>query len=534
MKKITLLDCTLRDGGYYNNWDFSNELVSEYLKVMSLVGIDYVEMGFRSFKSKGFKGPSFYTTDNYIENFSIPKSLKIAVMVNVSELTAHPLGPLKAIRLLFKKSKDSKIKLIRLASHYEEFSTASKICKILKTMGYEVGINLMQISEQSKEKIISIAKIANNAKPDILYFADSLGSMVPSEVSNLISNLRYNWKGPIGIHAHDNLKQAIDNTLEAVNKGVEWVDSTVTGMGRGPGNVQTEHFLIEIENIKKRKINILPLLKLIKKYFEPLKNKYEWGTNTYYYMSGKYGIHPTYIQQMLAKNYSATELLSTIEQLRISGAARYNADLVKSEFQKSIKIKNGTWAPLSKIKKKQVLMIASGVKMKDYKNEIEKYIKLKKPFVIALNTNVIINKKLIDAYVACNPLNLIRDVNLYKNLSSPLIVPKSILSEKLKKKFKKTKILDFGVGVKENVFKFYKKGATIPRLYTLGYALAVATSGKTSKILLAGFDGYGPNSTQTKEINKLFYTYSTFKESKELISITPTYYSVNSSSIYVL
>ena len=115
-----------------------------------------------------------------------------------------------------------------------------------------------------------------------------------------------------------------------------------------------------------------------------------------------------------------------------------------------------------------------------------------------------------------------------------MIVPKSILSEKLKKKFKKTKILDFGVGVKENVFKFYKKGATIPRLYTLGYALAVATSGKTSKILLAGFDGYGPNNTQTKEINKLFYTYSTFKESKELISITPTSYSVNSSSIYVL
>mgnify|MGYP001293036485 FL=1 len=90
-----------------------------------------------------------------------------------------------------------------------------------------------------------------------------------------------------------------------------------------------------MENIRKKKINTLPLLKLIKKHFESLKNKYEWGTNSYYYMSGKYGIHPTYIQEMLTKNYTEPELLTAIDQLKISGANRYNADLVKSEFQKT-------------------------------------------------------------------------------------------------------------------------------------------------------------------------------------------------------
>ena len=30
--KINLLDCTLRDGGYYNNWFFTKELINEYLK----------------------------------------------------------------------------------------------------------------------------------------------------------------------------------------------------------------------------------------------------------------------------------------------------------------------------------------------------------------------------------------------------------------------------------------------------------------------------------------------------------------------
>ena len=70
-KNIKILDCTLRDGGYYNNWDFSNELVNDYLKVMSFVGVNYVELGFRSFQTKDFKGPTWYTTDSYLESLQI-------------------------------------------------------------------------------------------------------------------------------------------------------------------------------------------------------------------------------------------------------------------------------------------------------------------------------------------------------------------------------------------------------------------------------------------------------------------------------
>jgi len=47
--ELKILDCTLRDGGYYNNWDFSNSLINKYLKSMSSAGVEYVELGFRSF-----------------------------------------------------------------------------------------------------------------------------------------------------------------------------------------------------------------------------------------------------------------------------------------------------------------------------------------------------------------------------------------------------------------------------------------------------------------------------------------------------
>ena len=68
MKNIKILDCTLRDGGYYNNWDFSREVVNDYLTTMSKVSVDYVELGFRSFQTRDFKGPTWYTTDNYLDS----------------------------------------------------------------------------------------------------------------------------------------------------------------------------------------------------------------------------------------------------------------------------------------------------------------------------------------------------------------------------------------------------------------------------------------------------------------------------------
>ena len=84
--KIEVLDCTLRDGGYYNNWDFSLDLVKDYMKAISLSGVKYIELGFRSFSSKNFRGSNWYTTENYINSLIIPNNLKVSVMVNASQI----------------------------------------------------------------------------------------------------------------------------------------------------------------------------------------------------------------------------------------------------------------------------------------------------------------------------------------------------------------------------------------------------------------------------------------------------------------
>ena len=154
--------------------------------------------------------------------------------------------------------------------------------------------------------------------------------------------------------------------------------------------------------------------------------------------------------------------------------------------------------------------------------------------MIAVNTNVKLNKKLIDVYAACNPLKIIADSEVFKKLSKPLIAPISILDKNIINRLSKIRIYNFGVGLEQNTYKFYKAGTIVPRLYTLAYALSIATSGKAKKILLAGFDGYGLNDNRTKLINNLIQQYISSNGSRKILAITPTSYTITYKSIYNL
>ncbi|GCL41815.1 hypothetical protein [Dolichospermum planctonicum] len=118
MDKIKLIDCTLRDGGYYNEWDFNPQLIKEYLQAMSAISVDYVELGFRSFNRKGFKGGCAYTMENFISQFDIPENLKIGVMVNGSELVKHPDGVVGGLGHLFKPASKSLVTLVRIVKNF--------------------------------------------------------------------------------------------------------------------------------------------------------------------------------------------------------------------------------------------------------------------------------------------------------------------------------------------------------------------------------------------------------------------------------
>ena len=352
-KKYNILDCTLRDGGYYNNWNFNIDLINRYLKVMSDINIDFVEIGFRSLEKKNFKGPCAYTSDSFLNNLKIPKSLKIAVMINGSELIKREFLRKKnnLLNQIFKESKFSKVKLVRVACHFSEIKKVMPVASKIKKLGYKVAINLMQISDRTNNEIKNFCVLMKKYDMDILYFADSMGSLNGTHTQQIVKNFKKNWIGSLGIHAHDNMNMAMENTMIALNNGVNYIDSTVLGMGRGPGNVKTENLVLELEKKFKRKINYNKLINLISKDFIPMKKKYEWGSNFYYYLSGLHGIHPSFIQGMLAtKSFSSEQILSVINSLKTEGGKKFSNDLLNIYKDYHLGKDKGTYQPSKHIK----------------------------------------------------------------------------------------------------------------------------------------------------------------------------------------
>jgi 4-hydroxy 2-oxovalerate aldolase len=533
MGNVKLLDCTLRDGGYYNSWDFDISLIEDYLKAMNEISVDYVELGLRGFNIEGFKGACAYTTDNFINSIEIPNELKLGVMVNASDLIKFPDGIEMALSKLFSPALESPVSLVRIACHVHEFVQVLPAANWLKNQGYEVGFNLMQIADRSLEEIKFLAKVACKHPIDVLYFADSLGSLCPEDTAKIIRIFREVWNGSLGIHTHDNMGYALANSMRAVEEGVTWIDGTVTGMGRGPGNAKTEYLAIELEEHRNVSINITTLMKLIERYFKPLQQRCGWGTNTFYYLAGKYGIHPTYIQEMLSDSrYIEEDILAVIEYLKSEGGKKFNINTLEAARNFYSGDPTGTWKPADVISKKEVLIIGTGPSIVKHRQALEDYIRSKQPYVIALNTQSHISSDLIDVRAACHPVRLLADSSLHTTLPQPLIIPASMLSHNINKAFNGKKLLDFGISIQENTFKFDANFCVLPNSLVFAYALAIAASGNASRILLAGFDGYGADDPRTSEINNLLNTFTHVPNTPPVKSITPTQYKISTSTVY--
>lgn len=524
---VKILDCTLRDGGYYNSWDFREELIEEYLQAMSAISIDYVEMGFRGFPREGFLGGCAYTSDDFILSLSVPESLSLGVMVNASEIVNHPEGLPKALSTLFKPASESPISLVRIPCHFYELEAVIEGVSWLKAQGYQVGLNIMQIAGLSVLEIKQLAKIANECTPDILYFADSMGGMDPKQTIDIINVLRLGgWSGELGVHTHDNMNRALINSLEAIENGVTWVDGTVTGMGRGAGNSKTEYLILELASLRNDcPINMTPLMRMIRRHFAPMQQVYGWGPNAYYYLAGKYSIHPTYIQSMLSDTrYEEEDVLTVIEYLKSSGGKRFNPNTLDAARHFYVGEPIGTWAPETLLSGQTVLILGAGPGIIKYRFALENFVRRRRVVVIALNTQTHLEPDLIDIRAACHPMRLLADCDKHRELPQPLITPASMLPDDIHTQLSGKKLLDFGLSVQPGKYYLDKRHCILPTSMVFAYVLAIAVSGKAKEILLAGFDGYEADDPRNDEINCLLNDFSQIPQSPPIRAITPTRY----------
>lgn len=521
---LKILDCTLRDGGYYNNWDFSDKLVGKYVDGINKSNIDIVEVGFR-FLKKDNLGKFSLTKESLLNKLKFKKDLSLAVMINGSDFLSKE-NYKNLIKKHFLKKKFSKISLIRIATHLRDIKKIIPHIKLLKNYGYNIALNLMQIDKVTNKDLKNLLRmLKKDNSVDVFYFADSFGNLSPKSVKKICNVIQSNWNKSFGFHAHDNCGLAFKNCLAAISQGAEWIDSTIQGMGRGAGNLKTEEILKYLKKKQINNYNTLPIVKIANTDFNKLKQKYNWGKSLYYYLSAKKNIHPSYIQEILAdKRYNQKEILKIINHLSNIKSSSFNPIKLQNLLNENMNFKN-CWNGLEWCKNKNILILGQGNSIKKHYNKILDFIDKKKCQVLSLNINKDMKDKYIKYYLACNETRIMIDYKQYLNFPKKTILPIGRISKVMKKNFPK-EIKDFGMIVKKDRFNVSSNYCEIPNNLAISYALAISLIGKAKNIFLAGFDGY----KKRKNLDIQMREFLSFLKKKhayiKLKSVTPTNYNL--------
>lgn len=306
---MKILDCTLRDGGYYTNWDFDDATLGPYLKAMDSLPVDVVEVGYRSNPSAGYLGQFGYSPVSSLKVIKASCSKKIAIMLNEKSVRT---GDLETLLMPISGIVD----IVRLAVDPSNFDRALDLSRAIRKMGFIVSFNMMYMSTwKSIEGIY--AKIANlEGAADVFCMVDSFGGITPEEVKDTVSGIREVSSITLGFHGHDNLELGLINTLTAMKLGVEYVDATILGMGRGAGNLKLELLLSYLNRRDGVDVDFNVLSDAIVA-FEPLRDKYRWETSLPYMISGANDIPQKEVMSWVSNRlYSFNSIVRALDNRR--------------------------------------------------------------------------------------------------------------------------------------------------------------------------------------------------------------------------
>ena len=286
---IKVIDATLRDGGLVNDFHFSDDFVKALYTANLRAGVDYMEFGYKGdrelFDESKF-GPCKFCDDEYIRSIVGENNtdLKLAVMADVG-------------RCNYKKDildrAESPIDLIRVATYLHQMPTALDMIEDAKRKDYEVSCNIMAISTAQEADLKVALELLGNSPVDAIYIVDSFGSLYPEQIARiaaLYNEFAEKYGKKLGIHAHNNQQLAFVNTIEAVGDGVDWLDATYAGMGRGAGNCAMELLLGFLKNPK---YNVYPVIRFIEDQMPAVREAGAvWGYDFQYLMTGLLNQHP--------------------------------------------------------------------------------------------------------------------------------------------------------------------------------------------------------------------------------------------------
>ena len=332
-----ILDATLRDGGYYTNWDFPQEVVDAYIKAMNILPVDYLELGYRNNPTKEYMGKFGYCPVSILEHIRQTCTKKLAVMLN--EKSTRPedletlLGPIVGL-----------VDMVRMAIDPKNFDRAVVLAREVKAMGFEVGFNVMYMSKWMTEYPEFLNKLnVLDSFADLFCMVDSFGGITPSDLTAIVKKVRTQTKCPIGFHGHNNLEMGLINTLTAMKLGCEYVDVTILGMGRGAGNAKTELLLTYLNAHEALDVDFNVLGDVVSA-FTPLLEKYQWGTNLPYMLAGANRIPQKEVMDWVTNRvYSFNSIVRALNNRKNNTIdnAKYPEFVAEKKFGKIIVVGGG-------------------------------------------------------------------------------------------------------------------------------------------------------------------------------------------------
>lgn len=514
----TILDCTLRDGGYYTNWDFSQKLVKNYLEAVSSLPVSIVELGYRADEEKGYLGAYYYLPRYLLEwaRSVVPDGPDFAVMLNAKD--CKPAG---IPRLL--ADCRGLVRLVRMAVAPATVDAALELSAAIKQEGFEVALNLMYLS-QKYEKAAVFERIAKRSDlVDYVALVDSYGACYPSEVAEHTRLAKQILPMPVGFHGHDNMTLAFANSIAALGAGGDMVDATITGMGRGAGNLRTEVIAGYYASERGEMADYMGAIHCIDT-FDAMKREYGWGAQLPYVVAGFNSLPQAQVMDWLAHDrYSTAAIVGALRRSGASGSA------------------GGAIAPVQPVAGggKSCVIVGGGPSVEAHELAIEKFAEVMgAPLVFSSSRHL----EKFRASKAQRHLCLVGDehakldlaqlesdarlAGIWVDSQSYLGLPESSPL--------RARLFDAGaVAPLERV-----EDAVLGRACPCGVAIAGAVASGFTQLYLVGFDGYNKTTAKAKALTA--ETQGVLdRAAKELsgvsiVTLTPSAYAVPHRSIYSL
>lgn len=279
-----ILDCTVRDGGLVNNWDFSVQFVKDMYEGLSAAGVEYMEIGYKN-SAKLLKGadsgPWRFLNEAFLKEVIPQKTeTKLSALVDIGRVDEKDILP----------REQSMLDLIRVACYVKDVDKGLELVQKFHDMGYETTLNIMALSHVMDNELSEAFEEIKESPVDVVYIVDSYGSMNFKDIDYLVAKFqRLLPEKELGLHMHNNMQLAFANTIAGAQKGVTFLDSSVYGMGRAAGNCPTELLLSYLKNPR---YEVRPVLDIIERHMIQMREKWEWGYIIPYMIAGALDEHP--------------------------------------------------------------------------------------------------------------------------------------------------------------------------------------------------------------------------------------------------